>query len=186
MSPFGPLIPPHTVVYSQPSDFVAPLFSYSYKPLFPQLLSFHIHTKPRGCGVVHFQFLTQCLCASVANPAPKSCRVILLQTLCRSQKSQLLCNQANPNSLRKMRGVGCASAQLRALCVSALSFPFDLSPCLRRRDSSSTNSFRINTCKSVSKQTTLSSFRINTYEKQGEGGIAAASCQPRKTRRLLH
>src|SRR5258708_12519066 len=32
------------------------------------------------------------------------------------------------------------------------------------------SSFRINTCKSVSKQTTLTSFRINTYEKQGEGG----------------
>ena len=29
--------------------------------------------------------------------------------------------------------------------------------------------FRINTCKSVSKQRTLTSFRINTYEKQGEG-----------------
>ncbi len=29
--------------------------------------------------------------------------------------------------------------------------------------------FRINTCKSVSKQTTLTSFRITTYEKQGEG-----------------
>src|SRR5260370_29784871 len=32
-------------------------------------------------------------------------------------------------------------------------------------------SFRINTCKSVSKQTTLTSFRINTYGKHmGEGG----------------
>jgi hypothetical protein len=30
--------------------------------------------------------------------------------------------------------------------------------------------FRINTCKSVSKQTTLSPFRINTYEKTGGGG----------------
>jgi len=30
--------------------------------------------------------------------------------------------------------------------------------------------FRINTCKSVSKQRTLTSFRINTYEKQGGGG----------------
>src|SRR6267143_4983533 len=30
--------------------------------------------------------------------------------------------------------------------------------------------FRINTCKSVSKQRTLTIFRINTYEKQGEGG----------------
>src|SRR6266478_836316 len=32
-----------------------------------------------------------------------------------------------------------------------------------------TISFRINTCKSVSKQTTLSPFRINTYEKHREG-----------------
>jgi hypothetical protein len=31
-------------------------------------------------------------------------------------------------------------------------------------------SSRINTCKSVSKQTTLSPFRINTYEKHREGG----------------
>ena len=31
------------------------------------------------------------------------------------------------------------------------------------------SSFRINTCKSVTKQTTLTIFRINTYEKQGGG-----------------
>src|SRR5713226_6359432 len=30
--------------------------------------------------------------------------------------------------------------------------------------------FRINTCKSVSKQRTLTTFRMNTYEEQGEGG----------------
>jgi hypothetical protein len=30
--------------------------------------------------------------------------------------------------------------------------------------------FRINTCKSVSKQRTLTPFRINTYKKTGEGG----------------
>jgi hypothetical protein len=30
--------------------------------------------------------------------------------------------------------------------------------------------FRMNTCKTVSKQTTSTRFRINTYEKQGEGG----------------
>ena len=29
--------------------------------------------------------------------------------------------------------------------------------------------FRINTCKSVSKQTTLTPFRMNTYEKRGRG-----------------
>jgi hypothetical protein len=32
------------------------------------------------------------------------------------------------------------------------------------------NTFRINTCKSVSKQTTSSPFRMNTYEKPGGGG----------------
>src|SRR6266849_703855 len=33
--------------------------------------------------------------------------------------------------------------------------------------------FRINTCKSVSKQRTLTPFRINTYKKTGEGGTPA-------------
>src|SRR5712692_6196151 len=35
------------------------------------------------------------------------------------------------------------------------------------------SSFRMNTCKSVSKQRTLTTFRMNTYEKQGEGGGGA-------------
>ncbi len=39
--------------------------------------------------------------------------------------------------------------------------------------------FRINTCKSVSKQRTLTPFRMNTYEKQGEGGtLVAVSSHP--------
>jgi hypothetical protein len=41
------------------------------------------------------------------------------------------------------------------------------------------NTFRINTCKSVSKQTTLTSFGINTYEKPGGGGPPCVSCDPR-------
>jgi hypothetical protein len=36
----------------------------------------------------------------------KSCRITLLQTLCRSQKSQLLCNQSNAHSFAKTPGVG--------------------------------------------------------------------------------
>jgi hypothetical protein len=35
-------------VQTSPPSFVAPLFSYSYKPIFPQLLYFHIHTNPPG------------------------------------------------------------------------------------------------------------------------------------------
>ena len=49
---------------------------------------------------------------------PKSCRFILLRTLCRCEKPQLLCNQANPNSLCKIPGVGVPLRQLRVLCVS--------------------------------------------------------------------
>jgi hypothetical protein len=39
-----------------------------------------------------------------------------------------------------------------------------------------TYSLRINTCKSVSKQTTLTPFRMNTYEKQGGGGVGQLFC----------
>jgi len=43
----------------------------------------------------------------VRPPAPVNSRwLILLQTLCRRQKTQLLCNQANPNSFAKTRGGG--------------------------------------------------------------------------------
>ena len=41
----------------------------------------------------------------------------------------------------------------------------------RRRNCSSANCFRINTCKSVSKQMTLTPFTINTYAKTGGGCV---------------
>src|SRR6266478_218277 len=50
-----------------PRSFVAPLFSYSYKPLFPQLLYFHIHPNPRGVGGTSLQSPSE-LRVSVANP----------------------------------------------------------------------------------------------------------------------
>ena len=48
--------------------------------------------------------------------------------------------------------------------------PKFFSPLATRHSPLPLTPFRINTCKSVSKQTTLTSFRINTYEKRGEGG----------------
>src|SRR6266852_6682151 len=39
-----------------------------------------------------------------------------------------------------------------------------------RRIGTQLTTFRINTCKSVSKQRTLTPFRMNTCEKRGEGG----------------
>src|SRR6266849_5724414 len=47
--PVWSLPSPATPCVSTTLRFIAPLFSYSYKPLFPQPLSFHIHTKPPGC-----------------------------------------------------------------------------------------------------------------------------------------
>jgi hypothetical protein len=173
------------------------------------------------------------------NSSRNSRPLILLQTLCRYEKSQVLCNQANPDSFPKIPGCGVghpernywtpgvgytlasrpcgisniqtlssrpsynlvnASAAdspfvfitiqiplpatpfvshpyktpggvtLRALCAPT-SMPSVLSPFLTlRAGQAPPTPFRINTCKSVSKQMTLTSFRITTYEKpRGEG-----------------
>jgi hypothetical protein len=56
-----------------------------------------------------------------------------------------------------------------AICVANIFVPRSVSRCLCGKPSS-LSTFRINTCKTVSKQTALTSFRINTYEKTGGGG----------------
>ena len=61
--------------------------------------------------------------------------------------------------------------------VSCLCGNPDLQPLANGFKSAKTatlTTFKINTCKSVSKQITLTTFRINTYEKQGGGGYLAA------------
>jgi len=45
--------------------------------------------------------------------------------------------------------------------------------------------FRMNTCKSVSKQKTLSPFRMNTYAKGGGGGTLRASAYSAPARRVV-
>src|SRR5216683_7134687 len=45
--------------------------------------------------------------------------------------------------------------------------------------------FRMNTCKSVSKQRTLTPFRMNTYEKQGGGGWLWLTSEPTSQRLRL-
>jgi hypothetical protein len=89
---------------------------------------------------------------SSLNPRP----VNLLQPLVQLQKSQLLCNQGNP-IYPPWRDSCLPRAPLAKGCK-----------CTR---TATLNTFRINTCKSVSKQKTLTPFRINTYEKQGGRGV---------------
>jgi hypothetical protein len=86
--------------YSPPTThFLRPLFSYSYELLFPQLLSFHNHPHCPGVwGMFPF--------GSSRVTGHESRVFMSLPPLCRLQKSQLLCNQANPASFSKMLGCG--------------------------------------------------------------------------------
>ena len=60
--------------------------------------------------------------------------------------------------------------------------PKSFSPLATRHSPLDLTPFRINTCKSVSKQTTLTIFRMNTYKKQGEGGAPANRWSPNPQR----
>jgi hypothetical protein len=91
---------------------------------------------------------------------PNSCRLILLQTILHSQGRQPLWNQANPNSFAKTPGVRVPRFSSQP--------PTAHYPPITTHSPLST--FRMNTCKSVSKQSTLTTFRMNTYEKTGGGG----------------
>src|SRR6266478_1053874 len=67
-------------------------------------------------------------CSSPKQPSPPTLKHAntfidtLLRTLCRSEKTQLLCNQANPNSFDKTPGVRVSLRKLRSLSDSALTF----------------------------------------------------------------
>jgi len=57
----------------------------------------------------------------------------------------------------------------QALGFRVATLPSEHAHLFSRRVCAPLSTFRINTCKSASKQTTLSPFRINTCEKPGEG-----------------
>src|SRR5260370_18932041 len=121
------------------------------------------------------RFSARRLCHS---PRRNSFPYIGLPTLLHPQKSQTLCNQANPGSFCRTPGVAYPPA---ASAPSVLSVNSVVNRCSagmypRPAPSLRTTTFRINTCKSVSKQRTLSPSRINTYEKtRGRGGTPPAA-----------
>jgi hypothetical protein len=100
---------------------------------------------------------------------PNSCRLILLQTLLHSQSSQPLWNQVNPNSFAKTPGV---PHQPLTAHYSPLTTHSPLT------------TFRMNTCKSVSKKSTLTIFRMNTYVKRWRGCSPLAASEGRALSRL--
>src|SRR5713226_8900535 len=98
------------------------------------------------------------------NPRP----VNLLQPLGSLSATPGLCFQQFAASFHKTPGVGVSPSSV-PLCLCG--HP-DLSPIAKGCKSTNTatlTTFRINTCKSVSKQRALTPFRINTYEKHREG-----------------
>jgi hypothetical protein len=56
--------------------------------------------------------------------------------------------------------------------------PKSFSPVVARHSPLALTPFSMNTCKSVSRQSTLTTFRMNTYEKQGEGGGGHQALNP--------
>src|SRR6266849_6872200 len=62
--------------------------------------------------------------------------------------------------------------------LSPLVYPERLLRRATRHSPLALTTFKINTCKSVSKQATLTPFRINTYEKRGGRGVPVFSASP--------
>ena len=99
--------------------------------------------------------------------SPNSRPVNVLQPLGSLFPTPVLCFQQLAASFPKTPGWGVPLRNLCDLCVSALSFVFALVRSSWRFLCPPLTTFRINTCKSVSKQRTLTPFRMNTYEKPG-------------------
>ena len=115
-------------------------------------------------------------------PRSKSFPCILLQPLCALFSSAALSFQSLAASFRKTPGWGYLRAASAPSTPARPAGGSRLSPLSDR----SSMLFRINTCKSVSKQRTLTTFRINTCEKQGEGGIPQLWAKLRFRRHMRH
>jgi hypothetical protein len=113
-----------------------------------------------------------CLRVSVANPICRSFVFMVLR----------IALPANPFvSQSSALPPGVTRDRLRYRSTSALSVPQwqknrGHPPPDLHNFSAPINTFRMNTCKSVSKQRTLSPFRMNTYAKTGGGGPSSFVC----------
>src|SRR6266481_9344860 len=107
--------------------------------------------------------------------SPKSRPFNLLQPLASPFAAPVLCFQPLAASFPKTPGWGvqslCGNPCLPSLPrASGTSQGSHLARGCKYAEPATLTTFRINTCKSVSKQKTLTLSRINTYKKRGEGG----------------
>jgi hypothetical protein len=95
---------------------------------------------------------------------------------------------ANLSTCAQFASIDSAIVTFRTLSKNCRVASARLSKFFRHRSSDAkrhaNKPFRMNTCKSVSKQRTLTAFRINTCEKRGEGGNPTPA--PSFRRRMRH
>ena len=188
MSPFPPSFNSNSVCIRARSGYSLPTIDYPLSPVFCfhaltnpsstlidlQVLYFHTLTNPfprnsfrftsiqnpGGVGTMRLLQLRVLRASALKNRLTPflTYRCALLKSLCSLFQPRVLCFQSLADSFCKHRGVwGWAAARP----------PYTAH---RSQITAAATTFRINTCKSVSKQTTLTPFRMNTYEKRGEGG----------------
>jgi len=133
--------------------------------------------------VVPFLVLSRRNLADASRPSSPNPSVFnRLQPLFTNSVAPVLCFQQLAASFPKSPGWGVIAlcplcSDLSALCVEL--FPAGGSAPARSlaKDGKGTelttlSTFRMNTCKNVSKESALTTFRMNTYAKRGEGGAA--------------
>ncbi|SRR6266404_2475178 len=169
-------------------DPCSPLFSFhalinpSYRPIDLQVLSFHTLTNPFSRNPFPF--------SSIQNPGGwrRPARSSTPRSLCLPARQAGLSVEELPNSfpdipLRtleiSLRSFSTSRPLFSIVCGLLLQITGGMGvaaagpPCTAHPSqiTATATTFRINTCKSVSKQTTLSPFRMNTCEKTRGGEV---------------
>ncbi len=158
MSPFRPSFPPQSDVYPK-RPYCRPSLPTTHHPLT------HFSSRVTGHDESQVTCLHQ-LAASLASPKKS--------TPLHSSKSSLFFGNTrgggylftSPCWNQQLSGTWGSPRSISPLVTRHSPLPLDCGPQFR----SPLTPFRINTCKSVTKQMTLSTCTINTYEKTGGGG----------------
>jgi hypothetical protein len=171
VSPFGPSFFPQPRVYSRslflltthhslptsrhPFVFITIQIPFPVSPC-----AAHPYKTPGVSPLVHSYSgssasVPRCLCGK-PHSSRKSLRIILLRTICTPEK-------VNSFAIKEIQ-------TLFAKCRGGCGYPGGTSAPFYLRSLCALSTFKINTCKSVSKQMTLTPFRMNTCEKTGGGG----------------
>ena len=158
MSPFRPSFPPQPRVFSQPPLALQPNFYASCATSFLSMIC-------RLLVSLRFLFRARFLCFHQL--AASFCKIPGVWY------PGWFCGM--PGGVGYLGGTSAPSAPRRYplplfFSPRCATLPTEHTPRFSRRPLRPLSTFRINTCKSVSKQTTLTPFRMNTYEKPRVGG----------------